>query len=194
MQEKLEKLYQECLQELEKVEIKIQNNEAVGQVQIAISKRNNKRYGVCKQQEPDQSTKYIQKIGRRKIIKYQKYNKHLIEISPWVMQLDDSIIKNTIMHELIHCLPNCSDHGKIFKQYAKYINTSLGYDIARVGNKEQDYKKSNVEYDEKRQYKYKIECKNCKQTFYRQRFNKNFTRKYRCGKCGGKFVVTELTK
>lgn len=129
---KLNKLFQECISELVSIGINIQDNKDIGKVEIHISKRNNKRYGVCKQEEPDASTMYVERIGRSKVIKYLKYKKHTIEISPWVMELDDSIIKNTIMHEIIHCLPNCNNHGKIFKQYAKYINQKLGYDISRV--------------------------------------------------------------
>lgn len=60
------------------------------------------------------------------------------------------------------------------------------------GNKEQDYKASNVEYKEEKHYNYKIVCEHCGYTFYRQRMNKNFTRKYRCGKCMGKFLVKEM--
>ena len=29
-------------------------------------------------------------------------------------------IKNTIMHEIIHCFPYCNNHGSEFKKYAKY--------------------------------------------------------------------------
>ena len=32
----------------------------------------------------------------------------------------------------------------------------------------------------------KIGCKNCGQVYYRQRLQRNFTKRYRCGKCGGK--------
>jgi len=60
------------------------------------------------------------------------------------------------------------------------------------GNKEEDYKKSNIEYEEKRKYNYKIECKKCGQVIYRQRYNNDFIRKYRCGKCGGKFTVYKI--
>ena len=191
MEEKLDRLFKECIQELEKIGIDI-NNKDIGKIEINISKRNNKRYGACKQEEPDIKSKYIEKIGRRKIVKYWKYNKHVIEISKWVMELDEKIIKNTIMHELIHCMPYCNNHGAEFKRYANYINNKLGYDISRVGNKEEDYKKSNLEYKEEKQLKYKIECQKCGYTFYRQRQNKNFTRKYRCGKCGGRFEVINL--
>lgn len=191
MKEKLDRLFKECIQELEKIGIDI-NNKDIGKIEINISKRNNKRYGACKQEEPDIKSKYIERIGKRKIVKYWKYNKHVIEISKWVMELDEKIIKNTIMHELIHCMPYCNNHGAEFKRYANYINNKLGYDISRVGNKEEDYKKSNLEYKEEKQLKYKIECQKCGYTFYRQRQNKNFTRKYRCGKCGGRFEVINL--
>ena len=72
---------------------------------------------------------------------------------------NDGIIKNTIMHELIHCIPFCNDHGIEFKKYAKYINEKLGYNISRVGNKKVDYKNSNIEYKEKEVYNYKVKAK-----------------------------------
>ena len=81
MEQKLNKLYIECVQELEKIGIKVIDNK---------------------------------------------------EISPWVMELNEDIIKNTIMHELIHCMPGCSNHGEYFKKYDYYVNAKLGYDISRV--------------------------------------------------------------
>ena len=132
MEEKLQKLYEEAIQELQSIGINMHDDKEIGKIEIHISKRNNKRYGVCKQEEPDISTKYVEKINRKKVIKYGKFKKHNIEISPWVMQLNDKIIKNTIIHELIHCIPYCNNHGEQFKKYAKYINKNLVYDISRV--------------------------------------------------------------
>ena len=132
MKDKLNKLYLECIEELKSIGIDTINDKRIGKIDIDISKRNNKRYGVCKQDEPDKSTKYVDVQRGRKMIKYGIYRKHHIEISPWVMELDDSIIKNTIMHEIIHCMPYCSNHGDTFKKYAKYINNKLEYDISRV--------------------------------------------------------------
>lgn len=192
MEEKLNKLFEESINELKSIGIDITNIKKIGEIDISISKRNNKRYGCCKQENPDPKYKTIKKIGRRKSIKYEKFNTHHIEISPWVMELEDEIIKNTIIHELIHCIPYCNNHGEEFKKYAKYINTKLGYDISRAGNKKEDYKKSNIEYSEEEQYNYKVICSKCGQEFYRKRLNKNFSRKYRCGKCGGKFDIVEF--
>ena len=191
MEEELKKLYKECVEELRNIRIDIFKPE-IGEIDICISKRNAKRYGCCKQEEPEKTTKYYERVGRKKFIKYAIYKKHTIEISKWVMELDEKIIKNTIMHEIIHCFPYCNNHGSEFKKYAKYINEKLGYDISRVGNKKEDYRKSDKEYNEEEKFKYKIVCKKCSQTFYRQRLIKNLIQKYRCGKCGGKFIIIPL--
>ena len=177
--EKLNKLYIECLDELQSIGIEFKNKE----IEIKKSKRNNKRYGCCKPEIPDENYKRIERKGYRRIVKYDNYKKYTIEISPWVMELNDNIIKNTIIHELIHCMPYCTNHGEQFKIYADFINQKLCYNITRVGNKKEDYEKSQIEYIESEEYKYKIKCKKCGQIFYRKRLNKYFTQKYRCGKC-----------
>ncbi len=192
MEQKLSKLFFKCVNELNKIGIDILNEKKYGKIEISISKRNNKRYGCCKQEEPDKNYKVISKSGNRKVIKYERFNKHHIEISQWVLELEDSIIKNTIMHELIHCMPYCNNHGVEFKKYANLINISYGYNISRVGDKRKDFEKSNIKYIEKEKYNYKIVCQGCKQEFYRQRIQKNFVRKYRCAKCRGKFEIIEL--
>lgn len=186
MEEKLIKLYEECIKELQSIKLDIINNELLGVIDIKLAKRNSKRYGCCKQEDPDKRYYHISKIGRRKIKQYDVFKKHHIEISKWVLDLDDSIIKNTIMHEIIHCFPYCNNHGKEFKRYATYINENLGYNITRLGNKEEDFKKSNLEYKESiNNYKYKIICNKCRQIIYRQRFKEKAISNYRCGKCGG---------
>ena len=82
------------------------------------------------------------------------------------------------------------NHGKTFKDYASYINEKLGYNISRLGNKEMDYKRSNLDFEnEANNYKYKIVCQKCGEKFYRKRLHKNLIKKYRCGKCGGKLQI-----
>lgn len=188
MQDKLEKLYKECINELKSIGIDIDNSKIIGDIDIKTSKRAKKRYGVCKNEEPDENSKYIFK---RKI-HFLKFKKHHIEISNWVLDLNDNIIKNTIMHELIHCMPNCNNHGSEFKKYARFINKKLGYNISRLGNKKEDYKLSNLEYldENEKKFKYTIICENCKTLFYRQRLTKNFLKRYRCGICKGKLKFT----
>ena len=190
MKEKLERLYNECVEKLKSININIIENHKIGEIDIKLAKRNSKRYGCCKQEKPDQSCYHIEKRGNNMILKYDKFYEHHIEISEWVMDLDDSIIKNTIIHEIIHCFPGCNNHGKTFKNYASYINEKLGYNISRLGNKEMDYKRSNLDFEnEANNYKYKIVCQKCGEKFYRKRLHKNLIKKYRCGKCGGKLQI-----
>lgn len=193
MDEKLNSLYNDCIKELESIGIKIINNEKVGLIDIAISKRNNKRYGCCKHEEPDEKDFNIKKYKNYFKITYKRFKKHHIEISKWVMNLDEKIIKNTIIHEILHCLPECNNHGKVFQDYAKLINKKLEYNISTLGNKEEDYKKSNLKLEEENiNYKYKIMCKQCGIMFYRQRLKKDLIKNYRCSRCGGKIVMLEV--
>lgn len=60
------------------------------------------------------------------------------------------------------------------------------------GNKEEDYRRSDLNYEESRKYNYKIVCEKCGQVIYRQRYNSSFIQKYRCGKCGGKFLAYKI--
>ena len=109
------------------------------------------------------------------------------------MDLDEKVIKNTIIHEIIHCFPYCNNHGKEFKKYANYINERLNYNITRLGNKKEDYENSNQEYIEENTYKHKIICTKCGHVYLRKRLKKNFFKKYRCGVCNGKLeIVTKM--
>lgn len=190
MQERLEKLLDDCIKELESIKFKIRNNPEVGEIDIKISKKATKRYGCCKQEKPDK--RYYHTINGKygESIVYDRFKVHHIEISKWVMQLDEKIIKNTIIHEILHCLPACNNHGVLFRQYADYINEKLNYNITRLGNREEDFKYSNIEYKEKEiNYKYKICCKKCGKVFYRQRMKKNLIKKYCCSLCGGRLEL-----
>lgn len=191
MEEKLKKLYKECIDELKTINIDILDNQKIGLIDIKIAPRNAKRYGCCKHDKPDQNSYSIIKKGRYRIKKYEKFREHHIEISKWVLDLNESVIKNTIMHEIIHCFPYCNNHGKMFKSYASLINQKLGYNISRLGDKEKDFKESNLEYNEStKNYKYKIICKKCGTITYRQRLQRNLIKNYRCAKCGGKLELT----
>ena len=187
-EELLQKVYKECISELNKIGINFEGKE----IKIVLSKRNNKRYGCCKPEIPDEQYKIVKRNGFKCIVKFENYKKYTIEISRWVLDLKENIIKNTIIHELIHCLPYCNNHGENFKNYANLINTKLGYNISRAGNKKEDFKDSNLEYIEKEEYRYKIQCKKCDKIFYRKRLQKNFIKKYRCSKCLGKLDILEI--
>lgn len=191
-EQRLKYLYTQCLTELASIGIDMNNKELIGNIDMQLTTRANKRYGCCKQENPDKRYKVVIKRGRHRIIKYEKFNDHHIEISNWIMQLNEDVIKNTILHELIHCIPFCNNHGKQFKNYANYINEKLGYHITTKGNIEEDYQASRLEYKADKDYRYKITCQDCGQTIYRKRFNANLIKRYRCGKCKGKLKLVEM--
>ena len=65
MQNKLLKLYNECINELKSIGIDM-TDANIGQIYINITNRSKKRYGVCKQEEPDK--KYIYKNNNKVLI------------------------------------------------------------------------------------------------------------------------------
>ena len=105
MENKLQNLFSQCVEELKSIGIDINNNKLIGEINISLAKRNAKRYGCCRHEDPDEKYKVITKRGYKRYITYERFNKNYIEISKWVMELNDDIIKNTIMHEIIHCFP-----------------------------------------------------------------------------------------
>lgn len=79
-----------------------------------------------------------------------------IEISEITFELSPmSAIEDTIMHEVIHAVPDCDNHGEKWKLVADKINKKYGYNIKRTASLENmGLKKENF-------YKYIIKCKNC---------------------------------
>ena len=109
-----------------------------------------------------------------------KNNPHLILIKSENLE-DKGWIQEKIHH--MNDLINISNESN--RDFIESLLLFNIYDIIQLNYNEF----SNLEYKENNNYKYKIICKGCMQIFYRQRLNKNFTRKFRCGKCGGKFEV-----
>lgn len=77
-------------------------------------------------------------------------------------------VHDTIMHEVLHSLPDCMNHGTIWKNYANKICMAIPkYNISRLSN-DKEY----GEYiNEITKYKYKIICKGCGATWKRQRMS-----------------------
>lgn len=55
-------------------------------------------------------------------------NKFVIFFSDFYLALSDKEISNVLMHELIHTLPNCWDHGVEFRQWMLAVNAH-GYNV-----------------------------------------------------------------
>lgn len=77
-------------------------------------------------------------------------------------------VHDTIMHEVLHSLPDCMNHGPVWKSYANKICMKMpNYTIARLSSDE-TYSRY---LKETTKYKYKIICKGCGATWKKQRMS-----------------------
>ena len=120
----------------------------------------------------------------------------VFEISVSVYLLNDTLsdipAMNTIMHELLHTVDGCADHGERWKSLASRVNAAYPkYNIKRTSSWE-EYKIT-PPTDAKSAPKYMIECELCGMRVYRTKVTKvvKCPENYRC-RCGGKIFVAKL--
>ena len=158
-------LIKECINELNVLNVPISKS---------ISFKENtgfSRFGFCKK-TPNRDTDYA------------------IAINKWFE--DDKAIKETIMHELIHTVYGCYNHGKKFKTYAGIINKDCKLNIMVIGNyklNEKAYKnkgtKRNVfrEEDYNPQTMVMMYCPKCRNTFAIKKSAFKFGSRWICRRC-----------
>lgn len=159
-QEKLNELLKKAISEVKDAEIEVLSEKIIPNIRIAKARS---FYGICKKKPEG------------------------LEISISKYHLSNSLesVYQTIVHEVLHTVDGCMNHGTKWKVMANRMNKKYGYSISRLGTA-----KSGVKLDappKKVVYKYIIVCQNCGHTYKRQRKSKltdNLNR-YRCGKCGG---------
>lgn len=115
-------------------------------------------------------------------------NSFEISISKFILEdnVDTQVLKNTIMHELLHTVKGCFTHKGKWKLLSQIINeTYPEYNIKRTIN----LKEVGVEINGKEPtFRYVLKCEKCGCEIKRQKLSKaviNY-KNYRCGKCGGK--------
>lgn len=108
-------------------------------------------------------------------------NGYIIEINDRLLKDDITEDKamNTVLHELLHTVNGCMNHGYKWQSLAELINDCYScYNIERTTSA--DY--FGISREERiNDYKYTIRCEKCGQTFYRYR--KFDTHRYSCGVC-----------
>lgn len=129
------------------------------------------------------NARFTRRLGQTAINGYGRFE---IEISNKVLTDDypEIYTKEVILHELIHTLPGCFNHGDKFKAVARALNIRYGYNISRVASG------SAVACLAPQEHKYEIQCPVCGKIFYRDRmsdFVKN-PQNYRHSDCGEKLV------
>lgn len=166
----LEKVYNECLKELDSIGI------PYGKISdICINNRITARWGQCKKNDDGTFSIEIRAI--------------LVDET----RADEFWLKNTIIHEILHTINGCFNHGCTWKGWASFVNDQYGYNISRVTSAEE----MGIEDDDPRLVlKYGIKCKKCGKEYLRARKTKiitNYTH-YRCGVCGGKLKLMTFNK
>ena len=115
-------------------------------------------------------------------------NGYIIRINALLLDesISDKITMDTVMHEVIHTVNECFNHGKVFKKIAALVNNKYGYNIKRISSAtEMGFSEQSVIET----YKYSVTCKCCGETSYYNRKSKvinsilNNEGRYICSKC-----------
>lgn len=81
-----------------------------------------------------------------------------------------NFIKNIIMHEIVHTMPNCWNHGHVFQHYAQIINRKLGYHVGTTETIENMMAAGVKPLIKSEVARYALVCGKCgKRVAYRQR-------------------------
>ncbi len=67
--------------------------------------------------------------------RYTEYDFY-IEISGHTLQNTERSLRNTLIHELIHTVPDGLCHTGEWKRWARYVSAKTGYDIQRCGGRD----------------------------------------------------------
>jgi hypothetical protein len=65
--------------------------------------------------------------------RYNSYD-YYIEISGHILQNTERSLRNTLIHELIHTVPEGLCHTGEWKRWAKFVSDKTGYEIQRIGS------------------------------------------------------------
>ncbi len=127
--------------------------------QVQVNTRAKRRLGCCRFQEET----------------------YTIEVSAGILQSPD-LLKETLLHELLHTCPGCRNHGPLWKSYAAVVNQALGTSIQRTVKVEEAFSPLRRE-----EVKYVLRCQSCGREIKRLRMCKVVKApwRYRC-LCGGK--------
>lgn len=138
---------------------------------VTVNPRPKKRYGCCRKNNGE----------------------FRIEISEFVLACEPDKIRSVLAHEVLHTCRDCYNHGNKWKQYAKMMNESYGYNIKRTStNEEMGLPQREGSDKDTAKIKYIIKCQRCGREYPRQRFTCVMKKinAYRCS-CGGKLSLLE---
>lgn len=172
LQEKLERVFAECIDEMDAIDIPYGNI-----VKVEVNFRAERRWGQCRKR----GTEYTINI-----------NADLLG-----NEASEKGLRETIIHEILHTCPNCMCHTGEWKRLAELVSDCYPYDITRTASAEDvgmsaEYieRKREERIERKMNAKYRFHCAGCGVKITRNRESR-FTKHwewYRCSKCGGNIV------
>lgn len=165
-----EEIMKECMRELDNIGIQYSPN-ITG---ISINNRLSRALGRCAKRNGNFRIELAGKVAKDDV--------------------DLKFIKDVLMHELVHTIPGCFNHGPAFHSIATCINRRLGYHVVTKMNTE-DLIAANVKIkDERKNAKYALVCQKCGTYIYRQRWSDALANPsgYIHAHCGGKLKTISL--
>ena len=106
-----------------------------------------------------------------------------ISLSKFFKDNPEQEVIETLVHEVLHTLEGCQNHGVDWKASAFVMNQRFGYNITTTSS-------TPMARESEIAYKYVIKCTNCGSIIKRQKKSKlvTHTNEFKC-KCGGKLEL-----
>jgi len=144
----------QCMRELDRLHIHYAKN-----IRFAVNTRAKTRLGVCKKQG----------------------DRYIIEIAAPLLgeSMPEQLLKETLLHELLHSCSGCMQHTGKWKALAERVNAAYGYHITRTTEKEA------LPQGLVQQPRYRVVCPHCGAAYdrYKRSALIDHPERYRCGKC-----------
>jgi predicted SprT family Zn-dependent metalloprotease len=160
-QQELNQLLQETIGQLRAVGIPISRKI---HPQVEVNTRAQRRLGCCTRRQ----------------------GQYFIQVSARILETPQ-LLRQTLLHELLHTCYGCLNHGKRWKQYAQKVGEALGVEITRTAAME-----GPVDPLRQEEVKYLLRCQSCGRVIPRKRRSKavDHPERYRCP-CGGKLELIQ---
>lgn len=113
-----------------------------------------------------------------------------IRISEYHIKDDEQEVFATLLHELIHTVKDCSNHGPNFKHWAQVLTEATGIEIGVVGHSKSCSKMRRIKTARSNKG-HLVKCEGCGCQWRRTRHS-NLTlhpELYHCNGCGGKLTL-----
>ena len=131
--------------------------------------------------------------GQVRKISKNKFGLRISQVFNEIEDEDKQLIrlKSTVLHEIIHTLPKCMNHGEFFKRRCAMFNKTFpGYDLQRCTSME-DY---GINSECVHKHSYKLTCKECGANWTYLRKPKYPISSYTCCKCDteGSIILEDI--